>query len=211
LTRDKIWRPAWFRIRDMWGDVAPDTITFEMMSKWRAALEKKHGRGVAHKTLRGWRTFWKIMLGMRIARTAESMGIRNRAPAPRWQRWSEGETVRLVKTAWRHGYHGLACVIAVAWDTQFSPVDVRTLSSRHRATVAGRLVFDRQTDGRTKTGRAAIGTLSARTEWCCACPRLHWRQTSTDGHATIRCDRGDCRRCGAAWTGSKACELNRAL
>jgi hypothetical protein len=32
------------------------------------------------------------MLGMKVARTADpSMGIRNRAPAPRWQRWSEGE------------------------------------------------------------------------------------------------------------------------
>jgi hypothetical protein len=30
--------------------------------------------------------------------------------------------------------------------------------------MGGRLVFDRQADGRTKTGRAAIGTLSARTE-----------------------------------------------
>jgi hypothetical protein len=164
-ARSKVWWPAWFRIRDMWGDVAPDTITFEMMSKWRAAIEKKHGRGVAHKTLRVWRTFWKIMLGMRVARTADpSMGIRNRAPAPRWQRWSEGEVVRLVKTAWRSGYHGLACIIAVAWDTQFSPVDVRTLAQRHRALHAGRLLFDRQADGRTKTGRAAIGTVSARTE-----------------------------------------------
>jgi hypothetical protein len=135
------------------------------VSKWRAALEKKHGRGVAHKTLRVWRTFWKIMLGMKVARTADpSMGIRNRAPAPRWQRWSEGEAVRLVKMAWRHGYQGLACIIAVAWDTQFSPVDVRTLAARHRATNGGRLVFDRQADGRTKTGRAAIGTLSERTE-----------------------------------------------
>jgi hypothetical protein len=135
------------------------------MSRWRAALEKKHGRGVAHKTLRVWRTFWKIMLGMKIARMADpSMGIRNRAPAPRWQRWSEGETVRLVKSAWRHGYHGLACIVAVAWDTQFSPIDVRTLAARHRAIIGGRLVFDRQADGRTKTGRAAIGTLSVRTE-----------------------------------------------
>ena len=165
LTREKIWWPAWFRIREMWGDVAPDTITFEMMSKWRAALERKHGCGVAHKTLRVWRTFWKIMLGMKIARTADpSLGIRNRAPTPRWQRWSEGETVRLVKTAWRHRYRGLACVIAVAWDTQFSPVDVRTLAARHRAIVGGRLVFDRQAEGRAKTGRAAIGTVSARTE-----------------------------------------------
>jgi len=72
--------------------------------------------------------------------------------------------VRLVKTAWRCGYHGLACVIAVAWDTQFSPVDVRTLRGRHKAIIGGRLVFDRQADGRTKTGRAAIGTLSVRTE-----------------------------------------------
>jgi len=164
-ARTKVWWPAWFRIRDMWGDVAPDTITFEMMSKWRAALEKKHGRGVAHKTFRVWRTFWKIMLGMKVARTADpSMGIRNRSPAPRWQRWSEGEVVRLVKTAWRRGYHGMACIIAVAWDTQFSPVDVRTLAQRHRALHANHLVFDRQVEGRTKTGRAAIGTVSARTE-----------------------------------------------
>jgi hypothetical protein len=164
-TRIKVWWPAWFRIRDMRGDVAPDTITFEMMSRWRAGLEKKHGRDVAHKTIRVWRTFWKIMLGMRVARTADpSLGIRNRAPAPRWQRWSEGEAVRLVKSAWRQGYHGLACIIAVAWDTQFSPVDARTLAARHRAVSGGNLIFDRQADGRTKTGRAAIGTISIRTE-----------------------------------------------
>jgi hypothetical protein len=161
----KVWWPAWFRIRDMWGDVAPDTITFEQMSKWRAALERKHGRGVAHKTIRVWRTLWKIMVGMKVARTADpTLGIRNRAPAPRWQRWSEGEAVRLVKVAWRRGYRGLACAIAVAWDTQFSPVDVRTLRERHRAMVGGRLIFDKQADGRAKTGRAALGTLSRRTE-----------------------------------------------
>ena len=164
-ARMKVWWPAWFRIRDMWGDVAPDTIAFEQMSKWRAALEKKHGRGVAHKTIRVWRTLWKIMLGMKVARTADpTLGIRNRAPPPRWQRWSEGEAVRLVKGAWRRGYRGLACVIAVAWDTQFSPVDVRTLLERHRAVAGGRLIFDKQTDGRAKTGRAAIGTVSQRTE-----------------------------------------------
>jgi hypothetical protein len=164
-ARTKVWWPAWFRIREMWGDVAPDTVTFEMISRWRAALEKKHGRGVAHKTIRVWRTFWKIMLGMKVARTADpSLGVRNRAPAPRWQRWTEGEAVRLVKAAWRAGYHGLACIIAVCWDTQFSPVDARTLADRHRAVIGGRLVFDRQADGRTKTGRAAIGTVSKRTE-----------------------------------------------
>jgi hypothetical protein len=105
------------------------------------------------------------MLGMRVARSADpSTGIRNRAPLPHWQHWSEGETVRLVKAAWRNGNRGLACIVAVARDTQFSPLDVRTLAERHKAVVGGRLVFDRQADGRAKTGRAAIGTLSARTE-----------------------------------------------
>jgi hypothetical protein len=165
LTRDKIWWPAWFRIREMWGDVAPDTITFTMMSKWRSMLVKKHGVDVAHKTIRVWRSLWKIMHGMKVARGNDpSTGIRNSSPNPRSQRWSEGEAVRLVKAAWRNGYRGLACIIAVAWDAQFSPVDIRTLAARHRVTSGGRLIFDRQADGRAKTGRPAIGTVSARTE-----------------------------------------------
>jgi hypothetical protein len=164
-ARIKVWWPAWYRIRDMWGDVNPNTITFDQMSRWRAALEKQHGRGVTHKTLRVWRTFWKIMEGMRVAVVADpSRGIRNRGPNPRYQRWSEGEAVRLVKGAWRNGFRGLACIIAVAWDSQFAPVDIRTLRARHRAVVDGRLIFDRQAEGRVKTGRAAIGTLSPRTE-----------------------------------------------
>jgi phosphatidylserine/phosphatidylglycerophosphate/cardiolipin synthase-like enzyme len=163
-ARMKVWWPAWHRIRDMWGDVNPNTITFDQMSRWRAALERRHGRGVAHKTFRIWRAFWTIMRGMKVAHGVDpSTGIRNRAPAARWQRWSEGEAVQLVKTAWRSGYQGLACIIAIAWDTQFSPVDVRTLAQRHRAD-DGRLYFDRITDGRAKTGRPAIGTLSRRTE-----------------------------------------------
>ena len=164
LTREKIWWPAWFRIRDMWGDVAPDTITFEMMSRWRAALERKHGRGVAHKTLRVWRTFWKIMLGMKIARTADpSMGIRNRAPAPRWQRWSEGETVRLVKP------HGAAAIMG--WRALCGGVG-HAILARRRSYAGCEASRNRRgttrirppSGGRTKTGRAAIGTVSARTE-----------------------------------------------
>jgi hypothetical protein len=135
------------------------------MSQWRALLEKQHGRNVAHKTLRVWRSLWTIMQGMRIATGIDpSRGVRNRAPAPRHERWTEGEAVRLVKAAWRHDYRGLACVIAVAWDTQFAPIDVRTLQERHRILVNDRLVFDRQEDGRAKTGRAALGTVSLRTE-----------------------------------------------
>jgi len=164
-TRNKIWWPAWFRIRDMWGDVAPDSIRFEQMSAWRQVLEERYSLDVAHKTIKVWRALWNVMTAMKIARGEDpSLAVVNTAPPPRHQRWSEGEAVRLVKGAWRKGYLGLACCIAVAWDTSFSPVDVRTLAARHRAIAAGRLIFDRQEDGRAKTGRPAIGTLSKRTE-----------------------------------------------
>jgi hypothetical protein len=59
--------PAWYRIREWWGDVDPNTIAFEMMSKWRVELERLHSRDVAHMTIRVWRTLWTIMQGMKIA------------------------------------------------------------------------------------------------------------------------------------------------
>jgi hypothetical protein len=149
----------------MWGDVDPNTITFEMMSAWRKQIEDNHGRGVAHKTLKIWRALWKIMRGMKIARDVDpSLGVRNRAPQPRSQRWSEGEAVRLVKGAWRAGYGGMACIIAIAWDSTFSPVDVRTLRNRHMKVLTHGLIFDRSIEGRQKTGRAALGTVSRRTQ-----------------------------------------------
>jgi hypothetical protein len=164
-TRTKVWWPAWFRIRAMWGDVDPNTIRFEMMSAWRKQVEDTHGRDVAHKTLKIWRALWKIMRGMKIARDVDpSLGVRNRAPQPRSQRWSEGEAVRLVKGAWRAGYGGMACIIAIAWDSTFSPVDVRTLRNRHMKSRTHGLIFDRSVEGRQKTGRAALGTVSRRTQ-----------------------------------------------
>jgi hypothetical protein len=164
-TRTKVWWPCWHRIRAMWGDVAPDSVRFEQISEWRAELVRVHGLDAAHKTIKIWRAFWNVMIAMKIARTADpSLGVRNSAPPSRHQRWSEGEATRLVKAAWRAGYKGLSCVIAVAWDTQFSPVDVRGLCARHAVSQDGRLIFDRQQDGRAKTGRGAIGTVSRRTE-----------------------------------------------
>lgn len=62
---------------------------------------------------------------MRIRPTSPSTGRRKAAA------FSEGEAVRLVKRAIRMGFPGLACIIPVAWDTQFSP-DCRTLTPGHK-------------------------------------------------------------------------------
>jgi hypothetical protein len=35
--------------------------------KWRGAIEHKHGRSVAHKTLKVWRALWNVTLGMKVA------------------------------------------------------------------------------------------------------------------------------------------------
>ncbi len=65
-NRTKVWWPTWFRIRAMWGDVDPNTITYKMMFAWRKIIEDNHGLDVAHKTLKIWRVLWTIMRGMKI-------------------------------------------------------------------------------------------------------------------------------------------------
>lgn len=89
-----------------------------------------------------------------------SFAIRRKAQAKRTLTWSEGEVARLVKAAIRIGQPGLACIVAVAWDTQFSPGDARTLTAANLTVSDGVVVFERT---RSKTGKAAIGTVSRRT------------------------------------------------
>ncbi len=115
------------------GSRGPGLDLFEMISRWRAALKKSMVAASLTKTIRVWRAFWNIMLATQGGPHRRSViRVRNRAPAPRWQRWSEGEAVLLVKAAWRRlpGPRMHHCRFL---DTQFSPVDVRTLADRHRS------------------------------------------------------------------------------
>lgn len=72
---------------------------------------------------------WKVSaaLGYCVRDADPALGVRNRSAPGRSATWSEGEVIRLFKRAWRDGYYGLAVVIAVAWSTQLSPGDVRSL------------------------------------------------------------------------------------
>jgi hypothetical protein len=48
-TRQKIWWPAWTkRIEPMFADCAPDTVTMDMLSDWRATIEATSGLDTAH-------------------------------------------------------------------------------------------------------------------------------------------------------------------
>jgi len=86
-----------------------------------------------------------------------SLTFANSAPDPRQGVWQHQDALRLVQRAWRQGHYGLAAVIAVAWDTMLSPIDVRQLTAGQRVRDdQGALFFV----DRAKTGRAAAGTLS---------------------------------------------------
>jgi hypothetical protein len=115
----------------------------------------------AHRCLKIWRALWKVAaaLGYCIRDADPSLGVRNRAAPGRKLQWTEGEVVRAAKRAWRMGYHGLAAVIAVAWDTQLSPGDVRALRASQLArSAAGEAFFTE----RGKTGKPVGGILSLR-------------------------------------------------
>ena len=110
-----------------------------------------------------WRALWQVSASMRYCTADEdpSFGIRRETPKGRSETWSEGEVIRLVKAAWRCGYRGLACIIAVAYDTQLAPVDARSLRLEDSRSDGQKLWFDVE---RAKTGRGALGTLSRRTQ-----------------------------------------------
>ena len=88
-----------------------------------------------------------------------SLSVRNKAALGRSETWTEGEAVRLYKRAWRDGYHGLAALIAVAWSTQLSPGDVRTLRASQLAKDASGAAFFAE---RGKTGKPVGGALNDR-------------------------------------------------
>jgi hypothetical protein len=157
------WPRAWKRIEPLLGDCDPKTVEPEMLLDLRADIAAQVSEGEAHRTFKVWRALWARMglLGFCDPKRDPSLFFANSAPKPRQEVWHEGEAVRLVKEAWRSGYRGLAALLGVAWDSQLSPVDARSLkASQMRRDPVG-MWFD---VARAKTGRAALATLSPRTE-----------------------------------------------
>lgn len=156
------WDRGWTRIEAVFGDVAPRSVSLEHVDAWYHALKVNVGVREAHRAVKIWRALWQVAASMHYCHPDHdpTFGIRRETPKARSATWTEGEIVRLAKGAWKAGYRGLACIVAAAWDTGFSPVDVRTLAFRQSRT-DGQLVWF-EID-RAKTGQPAIGTLSRRT------------------------------------------------
>lgn len=139
------------------GDCAPSTVTLEALDSWYAAMLAGIGVREAHRAMKIWRALWIVCAAFKLcdAKDDPSKGVRRITPKGRSATWTEGEIVRLAKAAWRSGYRGLAVIIAVSWDTGFSPVDARRLSGGDLSPEGFRIP-------RAKTGKAAIGHRQAR-------------------------------------------------
>jgi hypothetical protein len=159
-TREDWWR-AWKRIKPVFGDVDPRTVSLEDISAWRQAIEDTVSLREAHRCLKIWRAMWKVCaaLGCCVRDADPSLGVRNTAADGRSETWTEGEASRLFKRAWRMGYYGLAAVIAVSWSTQLAPGDVRALRASQLARDAMGAAFFAE---RGKTGKPVGGLLSDR-------------------------------------------------
>jgi integrase len=159
-TREDWWR-GWRRIKPIFGDCDPRTVSLSDISAWRAAIEETVSLREAHRALKIWRALWKVAaaLGYCVRDADPSLGVRNTAASGRSATWAEGEAARLFKRAWRDGYHGLAAVIAVSWSTQLSPGDVRALRASQLAKDGAGAVFF---TARGKTGKPVGGGLSDR-------------------------------------------------
>jgi hypothetical protein len=110
-----------------------------------------HGRGQRQSASALWRVAAALKYCQRDA--DPSLGVHNVEPKTRNAVWTQLEIIRLGKVAWRSGYTGLSAIIAVSWESSFSPVDTRRLSLA--SFVEGAFRVDR-----AKTGQSAIGTLS---------------------------------------------------
>jgi GNAT superfamily N-acetyltransferase len=171
------WLRGWKHIDPVFGDVDPRTIAFEDLDAWYggdpsdaaiAGLLGSIGVREAHRAMKIWRALWNVLSALKrddgeryaVGRDP-SLGIRRETPVARNAIWLYDEARLLVKRAWRMGYKGLAAALAVSWDTQFSPVDVRGVTLAKLCPDALGPFFALP---RAKTGKAAIGTLSYKTE-----------------------------------------------
>jgi hypothetical protein len=126
----------------------------------RAKVAQRVSESEAFRVIKVFRALWAKLtpLGYTVPPESDpSLVFSNSAPDPRQQVWSHHDVARMVQRAWRERYYGLSALLAVAWDTMLSPVDVRTLTIGHRRNDGQGSYFKLE---RAKTGRAAAGTLS---------------------------------------------------
>lgn len=160
-TREE-WERVWKSIEPVFGDLHPRRVGYLHLDNWYETLLEKKGDDFAWRCMKIWRALYNKMAAMKLCDPGAdpSKAIRRKKPKARDQTWLYDEYRQIVDRAWADGYHGLACIVAVAWDTQFSPGDVRALTPKQALEIGLDWGFGTH---RRKTGGKAMGLLSPRT------------------------------------------------
>jgi hypothetical protein len=180
------WPRAWRWIEPVFGDCDPKTIVPEHFLRIDGLTGKPAGLIVEiesavsvterHRTIKVWRALWARMGGMGYVgdKKDPALSFANSAPQTRRDIWLRREVLKLVQTAWRNRFYGLAACMAVAWDSMLSPVDARRLTAGQADDDGLGMLFFLD---RAKTGRAAAGTLS---QWSQAILLAYLRKLGVD-------------------------------
>jgi hypothetical protein len=175
------WPRAWRWIGPAFGDYDPLAVVSEDLLALRAKVAERVSESEAFRVIKVWRALWAKLtpLGYTVPPGSDpSLPFANSAPAPRQEVWSHRDVLRLVQRAWREQYFGLSALLAVAWDTMLSPIDVRSLTVGQRRNDGHGSVFALE---RAKTGRAAAGTLS---RWSEAILDAYLKKLGVELHAS---------------------------
>jgi len=159
-TREE-WELAWSVIKPVFGDVPVKSIDFPACDMFYVKLGERYSLHKKHRVFKIFRALLEVAIGFQLIDTNPTHKIANSAPKGRKAIWYENEINHLRDKAWELGYSGLAVAIAVAYDTQMAPVDVRLLTPEMRARDAHGSYFK---TARAKTERDVIATLSIATE-----------------------------------------------
>src|ERR1700722_3695065 len=129
------WPRSWRWIGPAFGDYDPLAVVSEDLLALRAKVAQRVSESEAFRVIKVWRALWAKLtpLGYTVPPGSDpSLTFSNSAPPPRQEVWPQRDVLRLVQRAWREHYYGLAALLAVAWDTMLSPIDVRSLTVGQR-------------------------------------------------------------------------------
>lgn len=137
-TRDDYHR-AWEVIDPKFGDTLIAQITPVVSERFHLSIHPVHNKKKLDPERLTWPKAWRVLKGWRgILNAMESYGVVHKAPIGkisnppppgRTQRWDHEEVMKLIDVAWSEKCFGMACAIAIAWDTLFSPGDARLVSA----------------------------------------------------------------------------------
>jgi hypothetical protein len=153
------WERGWKYIEPVFARHAPASVTLEVISEWRLAVEQSKSLREAHRAMKIWRALWRVSaaMGYCISGADPSSAVRNKEAKGRSAIYSQREVATLIKTAIRAGFHGYACIAAVMWDGALSPVDGRMITAAQMRKDRHGTWFEYQ---RGKTGRKGVIALS---------------------------------------------------